>query len=151
LGNQFDNLEEVDLYDIISEKIIIKNIIPQFKNDFNEGQINDINLIRKFPEKFELFYDSSGTGKTHFLIKIITFLIQYSAENNTPYHILITAVINDPIDNLATKFYDNCKTVLLKDREIVIIRYYSLSIKNKIYIKPARDKRGKAPNIRSNS
>jgi hypothetical protein len=147
LGNQFDNFEEIDLYDIISKKIIVKNIIPQFKNDFNKNQINDINLIRKFLEEFGFFYNFPNIGKTYFLIKIITLFLQYFAENDTFYRILITAAINDPINNLVIKFYDNCKIVFSKDREIVIIRYYFLPIENKIYIKPAHDERGKAPNI----
>jgi hypothetical protein len=150
LGNQFDNLEEIDLYDIIPKKIITKNIIPQLKNDLNKNQINDINLIRKFPEEFGFFYNSPNIDKTHFLIKIITPLIQYSVKDGTPYRILIIAAINDPINNLAIKFYNNCKIILLKDCEIVIIRYHSLRTENKIYVKPARDKRGKAPNTRSN-
>jgi hypothetical protein len=112
--------------------------------------MNDINLIRKFLEGFGFFYDFSGIGKTHFLIKIITLFIQYFAENSTFHRILITAAVNDPVDNLVIKFYDNCKVVLFKDREIVIIRYHFLLIKNKVYMKSARDERGKVPNIRSN-
>jgi hypothetical protein len=112
--------------------------------------MNDINLIRKFLEEFGFFYNFPGTDKTHFLIKIITLFIQYFAENDTFYRILIIIAVNDPINNLVIKFYDNCKIVLFKDREIVIIRYHFLLTENKIYIKSARDERGKVPNTRSN-
>jgi hypothetical protein len=107
-------------------------------------------ILSKFSEEFGFFYNFPGIGKTYFLIKIITFLIQYSAEDDTSYRILITAAINDPVDNLVIKFYDNYKVVFFKNREIVIIRYYSLLIENKIYMKSARDERGKVSNIRSN-
>jgi hypothetical protein len=86
----------------------------------------------------------------YFLIKIITFFIQYFVKDSTSYHILIIAAVNDPINDLAIKFYDNYKAVFFKNREIVIIRYHFLSIENKIYMKSARDKRGKISNARSN-
>jgi hypothetical protein len=86
----------------------------------------------------------------YFLIKIITSFIQYSVKDSTSHRILIIAAVNDSVDNLVIKYYDNYKAVFFKNREIAIIRYHSLPIKNKTYMKPTRDKRGKISNIRSN-
>jgi hypothetical protein len=132
-------LRFIDIFDVSDRGFLIFIEIPEILYlRFEIGNLIKINFVSKIDVRID---------KMYFLIKIITFFIQYSAEDGTPYRILIIAIINDPIDDLIIKFYDNYKIVFFKNREIVIIRYYFLLIENKIYMKSARDKHGKISNI----
>jgi hypothetical protein len=67
------------------------------------------------------------------MIYILMPLLIYFKKDGIKYHLFITAVVNDAVDDLICEFNEIAKIQFNKNYPIIIIRYYVLTTENKVY------------------
>jgi hypothetical protein len=89
-----------------------------------------IKFWRYYSSYIDIYYGSSGIGKTIFLLYVFEYLFTFRKHDKFYNKILIIAVINEAVDEFIEKLDGQCNYVIdfKTDVLFIIIHYYFLNI-----------------------
>jgi hypothetical protein len=93
-------------------------------------QCRIIKFWRYYSSYIDIYYGSSGIGKTIFLLYVFEYLFTFRKHDKSYNKILITAIINEAVDKFTEKLDDQYNYIIdfKTDIPFIIIYHYFLNI-----------------------